>query len=154
VPFIIRWPGKIKAGECCETPISLADMIATFADYLNYPLPDNAAEDSISILPAFFDEDLRLIWRPALIADTGGHVSEIGDFSIRQGKWKLIEKNTRTSSSQKTANYELYDMKEDPYETKNLADAHPEEVDEMTCLLQVCKQTGLRSINDKALLRP
>ena len=118
-----------------------------------HPLPDNAAEDSINILPTFFDEDLRLIQRPALIADTGGHVSEIGDFSIRQGKWKLIEKNVRTSSSQKTANYELYNMKKDPYETKNLADAHPEEVDQMTCLLQVCKQTGLRDIVDRALFR-
>ncbi len=153
VPFIIRWLGKIKAGERCDTPISLTDMIATFANYLNYPLPDNAAEDSMNILPTFFDEDPRLIQRSALIADTGGHVSEIGDFSIRQGKWKLIEKNIKTSSSQKTANYELYNMKKDPYETKNLADAHPENVDQMTCLLQVCKQTGLRFINDKALFR-
>jgi arylsulfatase A-like enzyme len=153
VPFIIRWPAKIKAGECCEIPMSLADMIATFADYLDYPLPGNAAEDSISILPAFLHEDVRLIRRPALIADTGGHVSEIGDFSIRQGKWKLIEKNARTSSSQETVNYELYNMKKDPYETKDLADAHLEEVDELTCLLQVCKQTGLRSVNGKALHR-
>jgi arylsulfatase A-like enzyme len=153
VPFIIRWSGRIKAGERCDIPISLADMMATFADYLNYRLPDNAAEDSISILPAFFDEGLRLIRRPALIADTGGHVSEIGDFSIRQGKWKLIEKNPKIPSSKKTANYELYNMKEDPYETQNIADAHSEEVDQMTCLLQVCKQTGLRFINDKALFR-
>ena len=107
----------------------------------------------MNILPTFFDEDSRLIQRPALIADTGGHVSEIGDFSIRQGKWKLIEKNLKTSSSQKTANYELYNMEEDPYETNNLADVYPKIVDQMVNLLQVSKQTGLRFMDDKAHFR-
>jgi len=63
-------------------------MMATFTELLNYSLPDNAAEDSISILPAVLAKDAQKIRRLALTTHTGGHVFELGSFSIRQGKNK------------------------------------------------------------------
>ena len=144
VPFIVRWPGKIKPGILSDIPISLTDMMATFAEFLNYSLPDSAAEDSISILPAILRDEVRKIRHPALITDTAGHVSELGNYSIRRGKWKLIEINPKPSSEQKTPIFELYDMEKDPYETTNLAGDHPGIVEKMKRLLYECKQKGLR----------
>ena len=144
VPFIVRWPGKIKPGTISDVPISLTDMMATFAEFLDYSLPDSAAEDSISILPAVMGDEGRKIRRPALITDTGGHSSEQGDFSIRRGKWKLIEINRPTSSVQKAPVFELYDMEKDPFETTNLAADNIGMVKEMSRLLQACRQRGLR----------
>jgi arylsulfatase A len=144
VPFIVRWPGKIKPGTLSDVPISLADMMSTFSEFLNYPLPDSAGEDSISILSAILGDKGRKIRRPALIADTGGHVSELGNYSIRRGKWKLIEINPKPSGKQKMPLFELYDMERDPYETTNLAEDHRGVVEKMERILRACKQKGLR----------
>jgi arylsulfatase A len=52
VPFIVRWPGQINAGSHNDTPICLTDVLATVAEIVGAKLPDNAAEDSVSLLPA------------------------------------------------------------------------------------------------------
>jgi len=147
VPFIVRWPGKVNPGSRCDIPISLTDMMATFAELLGYSLPDNAAEDSINILPAILAKDAQKIQRPALIADTGGHVLEQGNFSIRKGKWKLIEFNSRPPNSKRKAKYELYNMDKDPYERNDLSEVNTEIHEEIIHLLQDCKQNGLRQFN-------
>jgi len=122
-------------------------MMATFAELLGYSLPDNAAEDSINILPAILAKDAQKIQRPALIADTGGHVLEQGNFSIRKGKWKLIEFNSRPPNSKRKAKYELYNMDKDPYERNDLSEVNTEIHEEIIHLLQDCKQNGLRQFN-------
>ncbi|MFC2141614.1 arylsulfatase [Acidobacteriota bacterium] len=148
VPFIVRWPGIVKPGTQSDVPVSLTDMMATFSEFLDFPLPDNAAEDSINILPAILAGEAAHIRRPALITDTGGHVSELGSFSIRRGKWKLIEINPRPAGEPETTIYELYDMAKDPYETSNLAEVHEGIVESMERLLQACKKTGLRILDE------
>src|SRR5207249_3456167 len=52
IPFLARWPGVVKAGGRYEPYICLTDLMATCADILGVKLPDNAGEDSLSILPA------------------------------------------------------------------------------------------------------
>ncbi|MBN2132363.1 MAG: arylsulfatase [Sedimentisphaerales bacterium] len=144
VPFIVRWPEKVKANTRSDVPVSLNDMMATFAEFLDYKLPNDAAEDSFSILPALLGRDSDVRDRPALISDTGGHVSDHGDFALRQGKWKLVELQPGRSGRRTSVEYELYDMDADPHETNNLAPTHPEKVEEMKRLLSACKQQGLR----------
>jgi len=142
VPFVVRWPGKIAAGERSELPISLTDMVATFAELLDYSLPDDAAEDSFSILPALLGNEDGAQQRPALITDTGR-----GDFSIRSGSWKLIALNPQPPDDLEQVVYELYALGEDPYETTNLADVHPDVVEELKQLLNESKKTGLRFLH-------
>ncbi len=139
VPFIVRWPGR-EAGERSDVPVSLTDMLATFAEFLDYDLPDNAAEDSHTILPALWGGEGPQ--RPALITDTGR-----GDFSIRSGSWKLIEMRPRPPSGPDEVAYELYDLTADPYETTDMADAHPDIVEELQGLLDESRTTGLRFLN-------
>ena len=142
VPFIVRWPGKIGAGERSEVPISLTDMMATFAEFTNYDLPDNAAEDSYSIWPALLGKDTGSKHRPALIADTSR-----GDFSIRRGSWKLIKLIPSPRNRLEQVDYELYDLDQDPYETTNLADANPDIVEQLKELLDTTRRTGLRFLD-------
>ncbi len=142
VPFIVRWPGKSAAGARSEVPISLTDMVATFAELLNYDLPDHAAEDSYTILPALLGKETGAPHRPALIADTGK-----GDFSIRSGTWKLIKLNPHPRNRLEQVVYELYDMDQDPYEMTNLAEAYPDMVEQLKQLLSESRRTGLRFLN-------
>ena len=142
VPFIVRWPGKSAAGERSEVPISLTDMVATFADLLNYDLPDHAAEDSYTIVPALLGKETGAPHRPALITDTSR-----GDFSLRSGKWKLIKLNPHPRNRLEQVVYELYDMGQDPYEMTNLAEAYPDMVEQLKQLLSESRRTGLRFLN-------
>jgi arylsulfatase A-like enzyme len=122
VPFIARWPGKIKAGAVCDDTICHTDLLATCADLLGAKLPANAAEDSFSILPDL----LGTAKGPAREATV--HQSHTGDLAIRQGPWKLI--------FLKTGGKELYNLKDDLSETRDLAKTNADEVDRLTKLMQ------------------
>jgi arylsulfatase A-like enzyme len=83
IPFVARWPGKVKAGSSCADTICLNDLMATAAEITGVKLPDNAAEDSVSILPDL----LGTATKPAREAIV--HASINGSLAIRQGDWKL-----------------------------------------------------------------
>ncbi len=86
VPFIARWPGKIQPGTTSDEIICHVDFMATVAAILGHELPDNAAEDSISILPALLGEQVKTPLREATV-----HHSARGKFAVRQGDWVLID---------------------------------------------------------------
>lgn len=86
VPFIVRWPGKIAPGSVSDEVICLTDFQATFADLLDIPLPEDAAEDSYSILPAILGQLYEKPIREATVTH-----SIVGDFAIRKGDYKLID---------------------------------------------------------------
>jgi arylsulfatase A-like enzyme len=83
VPFLARWPGRTAAGSTCDHVVGLIDVMASCADLLGLKLPENAAEDSVSFLPALLGQATK----PA--RDTLVHHSVNGSFAIRQGQWKL-----------------------------------------------------------------
>ena len=86
IPFIARWPGRIKPGTTSDETICLTDLMATCASLTGQRLPHNAAEDSFDISPALFGSSCSKPVRPATI-----HHSVSGMFAIRKGDWKLIE---------------------------------------------------------------
>jgi arylsulfatase A-like enzyme len=86
VPFLARWPKKIKAGSRSDELICLVDFMATAAALCNIKLPRNAAPDSFNILPALFGDTTRTPVR-------GGAVilaSYSGMLAVRDGDWILI----------------------------------------------------------------
>lgn len=83
VPFIVRWPAQIKGGQKTAQLTCLTDLMATTADILGQKLPDNAAEDSFSFLPALTGQKSDAA-RPNII-----HHSINGSFAIREGSLKL-----------------------------------------------------------------
>jgi len=121
-PFVARWPGKIKAGSVCNDTICLNDLMATCAEIVGTQLPDNAGEDSVSILPDLLGTAKGPV-REATI-----HQAPSGDLAIRQGSWKLIVK--------KAGNRELYNLESDVSETKDVLAANPDVVATLTALMQ------------------
>ena len=110
VPFFLRWPARVKPGTHWTGPICQTDLLATFADILNQPLPGDAAEDSISFRAAWHGGKAQPSTRPPVI-----HHAANGRFAIRQGSWKLI-----MESGKKAEQRELYNLDTDPGEKRNV----------------------------------
>jgi arylsulfatase A len=126
VPFVARWPARIKPGSSCSQVIGLNDFMATVADILDVELPDNAAEDSVSILPLLTSESTSLPDRPLVVNHDYG-----GSFAIRHGKWKLVERGRQ-----------LFNLEDDPKEASNVAKAHPEVVQNLLATLDRYRKSG------------
>ncbi len=122
-PFIARWPGQVPAGQCNDELVGLVDLMATCADIVGADLPENAAEDSYSILPALVDTELGNPIREAIVHHSGG-----GMYSIRQGPWKLIlglgsggfSEPRHAEPEPGGPQGQLYNIEQDPQETTNL----------------------------------
>jgi acetyl esterase len=139
VPFIVRWPNRIKADSRSDQTICLTDLMATCADILGTKLPDNAGEDSVSILPALLGTDT------APLHESVVHHSVNGSFAIRYGKWKLelcadsggwSAPTPGSKEAQGLPETQLYDLSAEIGETKNLQAERPEEVTRLTKLLE------------------
>jgi len=115
VPFFIRWPAKVTPGSTWDLPVCQTDLLSTFAAILKKPLPENAAEDSISFDQAWWESKVSSPPRPPLI-----HHAANGRFAIRYEGWKLVMEGTR-----KTEKRELYDLGRDPGEKNNVLKQHP-----------------------------
>lgn len=156
VPFFVRWPGKVKAGSQSSQLICHTDLMATCADILGAKLPENAGEDSVSILPALLGTD------KAPLHETVVHHSINGSFAIRQGRWKLAlcadsggwsDPKPGSKAAKGLPQSQLYDLSTDKAETKNLQAEHPEEVTRLTKLLEQIiangrSTTGANQAND------
>ena len=139
IPFICRWPAKIKPGTTSSQLICLTDLMATCADLVGERLPGNAGEDSVSLLPALFGSD-RVSLHEAVV-----HHSINGMFSIRQGPWKLelcpgsggwSVPGDPAALKAGLPPVQLYNMEQASDEQKNLQAEHPEIVDKLTKLLE------------------
>ncbi|MCC6489717.1 MAG: arylsulfatase [Candidatus Hydrogenedentes bacterium] len=125
VPFIVRWPGKVAAGSSSTQLACLNDVMATCAAILHEELPDDAAEDSVSLLPALLERDEAPL-REALV-----HHDVKGQFAIRKGPWKLVI----LAGKEGDPKFELYNLEQDIAEAQDLAGQHPEMVAQMLALL-------------------
>ncbi len=133
VPFLVRWPAKIKPGVS-EALVSQVDLLASFAALTGQQPNKAESPDSQNILAALIGE-----------SKTGReHIVEHGNgLALRVGNWKYIEpskgpkvnKNTNTEMGNDEAP-QLYDLGKDVGEKKNLAVENPEKVKEMQAALE------------------
>jgi arylsulfatase A-like enzyme len=139
IPFIARWPARVKADSKSSQIICLTDLMATCADLMGEKLPDTAGEDSVSILPALLGQDKAPL-REAVI-----HHSIQGLFAIRQGNWKLElcggsggwESPKEPEAAKKgLPAIQLYNMTDDIGEMRNVESANPMVVARLTKLLE------------------
>lgn len=137
VPFIVRWPERVMKGVVNDALICQVDILRTIANIIGYKLPDNAGEDSYSILSTLFQENDQAI-RESLV-----HHSWNGSFAIRKGKWKLILTETSggfgdnkpEDGNGSTPPGQLYNIEDDIEEQNNLYKKHPEIVEDLKLLL-------------------
>ena len=146
VPFIVRWPGHIRPATESAQTITLADIMATCADVVGYKLPADCAEDSVSLLPALRGKELA-----APLHDVVVHHSVSGHFAIRKGQWKLLlcrgsggwsPPREPEAEQQGLPAVQLYNLSNDPKESKNLQADHPEIVRELTADLRRLVERG------------
>lgn len=144
IPFIVRWPGRVKAGSTCDQLICLTDLFATAGQLTGAELPEGSAEDSVSFLPALSGEEI-LSTRNGVI-----HHSISGHFAYRQGPWKLLLARASggwTSPKEGEAQpgtppAQLYDMSTDVGEQKNLYLEKPEVAKRLLALLEADVNRG------------
>ena len=138
VPFLARWPGKIKPASTSSQLICHVDLLATCAELLGSPLPANAGEDSVSILPALLGTD-RAPLHEAVV-----HHSIHGIFSLRQGPWKLVlcpgsggwaAPLDAAARQAGLPEIQLYHLATDPAESKNIHAENPAVVARLRTLL-------------------
>ncbi|MEC9055830.1 MAG: arylsulfatase, partial [Verrucomicrobiota bacterium] len=139
VPFLVRWPDRIKPNSSCDLTICTTDFFATAADILGVrgrQLPQNAAEDSFSFLKALDHPDSLTPVRPYTI-----HHSINGSFAIRKGAWKLClcpgsggwsAPQPRNALRDKSLPpIQLFNLSADPAETRNLQSEYPDVVQDL-----------------------
>lgn len=149
VPFVVKWPGKIKAGSVSGEVISQVDIMATLAALSHSELPKEAAPDSYNLLPVFSGKEYTSPLREATVHNTFEDV-----WGLRQGKWLYInassgEHSKMPDSFKKLRGFEdfetaglLFDMENDPEQRKNLFARHPDKIKDMKQLLQKYKELG------------
>jgi arylsulfatase A len=133
IPFIVRWPGKIKAGSRTDQITCLTDLMATCAEIVGVKVPDSTGEDSVSIVPVLLGTAKEPV-REAVV-----HHSIKGNFAIRQGPWKLeLCQNSGGWSKDGPVGTpgQLYDMSKDVGERANEYAQQPEVVARLTKLLE------------------
>ena len=139
VPLMARWPGRIRPGSSSSQLVCLTDLMATIAATVGVRLPADAAEDSLSFLPAL--EGRREAARTAIV-----HHSSPGQFAVREGPWKLIlpemPPNLPTNMRPEVRAEELYNLEADPAETNDLRARHPEIAARLRDLLERYKTSG------------
>lgn len=122
VPFIARWPGKIKAGTVSDHVGYFGDVFALACELTGQPLPPGL--DSLSFWPALQrkpqPQHEYLYWE---FYEQGSRQA------VRFGQWKAIREPMLTGPVQ------LYDLKADLGETHGLAAARPELVKRAAALM-------------------
>lgn len=145
VPFFALWPGHVAAGSRTDQTVCHTDLLRTAADLLGAALPETAAEDSVSFLPALLGR------ATAPLRDATVHHSIDGSFAIRQGPWKLAfcpgsggwsRPRPGTDDASTLPAVQLFDLAADPAETTNLAPQHPDVVARLTKLMEQTVAAG------------
>ncbi|QEH43424.1 arylsulfatase [Chitinophaga sp. XS-30] len=127
VPFVVKWPGKVKAGSETAHPAAFWDLMPTFLEIAG--APPAGITDGISILPTLLGkgrqkEHRYLYWE---FHESGGRQA------VRAGKWKAVRLQLKNDPDKPL---ELYDLQEDPGEQQDIAARHPDIVKKMEQYMQ------------------
>ncbi|HEV2293112.1 MAG TPA: sulfatase [Tepidisphaeraceae bacterium] len=123
VPFIFRFPGKIKAGVTSDAPIISVDLLPSFVELARAKSPDQPL-DGVSLVSHLHGKPLE---REDIFWHFPGYLGAPGDDAwrtkpvgvIRSGDYKLLE-------WYEDGTVELYNLKTDIGEKHNLAQKQPE----------------------------
>ncbi len=138
VPWIVQWPGVTKAGSVCDKPVHGVDFYPTLLAMTGQALRPKQHRDGVSLVPLLKREaDLHrgpLVWHYPVSLPR--HNSEPGS-AIRVGDWKYMQ-------YYEEGRRELYNLKDDIGEKKNLAKRMPAKTAEMRAQLNaVLKEHGV-----------
>ena len=121
VPLIIKWPGVVKPGATSAEPVTSVDYFPTIAEVAGLDLPNDRAIDGLSLAKHLRSQGRQKLDRDAIFWHFPHYRHTPGPYSIiREGDWKLIKFYEGPM--------ELFDLKNDICEMKNLASVMPGKV--------------------------
>ena len=129
VPFIISWNGRLKSGKTYSRPIIQLDILPTVLAAAGIRLDSPQTIDGVNLLPYLTGKALgrpheTLYWRLG------------GTMAIRKGDWKLVKMSDGGHMQDPAvlsdlSGAELYNLKDDVGETRNIAAVRPDKVKEL-----------------------
>jgi arylsulfatase A-like enzyme len=126
VPMIAVWKGRIQAGTTNERPAAFYDLMATFAEAAGIEAP--ADTDGLSILPALMGREAphhdHFYWEVQVERE-----AENFRQGVRLGDWKGVRYGVNGA-------IELYNLESDLKEAQNVADDHPERIEQIRSLME------------------
>ena len=132
VPCIVRWPGKVPAGQVSDAIFATIDFMPTFANLCEFTMPNDRKIDGVD------QTDLLLGKKPAGNRDSFFYIN-----AVRQGKWKYLKPkhcmHGYARDREREEVEELYNLEDDLAETTNLAEQYPEKVAELKALLETIR---------------
>jgi arylsulfatase A-like enzyme len=146
MPFLVRWPGQVKAASVTDQTICFTDLLATFASVVDAELIAGVGPDSFDISGVLLGtqpEEKPI--RDALVIRSGG-----GMMTIRVGDWKLItglgsggfSQPRRIKPGPGDPPGQLYNLADDLGETNNLYADEPAIVQKLLAQLKKIRETG------------
>ena len=167
VPAVAVWPGKIKAGSVANAPLHIVDWYPTLLKLTGVSLAQKTALDGRDAWAAITQG------APTPHEDILHNISATGG-AVRVGDWKLVVNGGRADAEDMGAResagapakeggkkkkaakqavkassagetVELFNIKDDPYEKKNLASANPDKVKELRPRLDAYKKAAVPS---------
>ena len=136
VPLMVRWPGQVESGSISDSIVGPIDLYPTILEAAGLEKPKEHIVDGESIVPILkhtgkLNRQAYFTWFPHLIPAV----------SVRQGDWKLIRRFEPHPKYPETV--ELYNLKNDVGETRNLAGKMSKKVDDLQALIDgFVKETG------------
>jgi arylsulfatase A len=129
VPCIMRWPGKIPAGQVSNELTLSMDFYPTFARIGNAPLPSDRMIDGHDVRALMYGEPDAHSHHDAFFYYKRNTIE-----AVRSGHWKLhIRKDEREIC-------ELYNLETDVSESRNVCDQHPEIVTRLKAHIEACRE--------------
>lgn len=132
IPLIVRWPNHVPVGRVSDEPVVNTDWVPTLLDLVGQPIPPGL--DGVSIARCLTGRnsmpDRKFFWHFPHYTNQGSRPTG----AMRDGPWMMVE----YYDEEKT---ELYDLRQDISETRDLAASQPERVGRMRAALADWRRT-------------
>lgn len=148
VPFFLRYPAQFTESQDITTTTAHIDILPTIADLCQIPLPKNRVIDGKSLLPLLRGETVNWANRPLFFNWTRKYPELYRNVALQQGAYKLVG---QASYNADIADFELFNIEDDPYEQHNLVDKETELAHD---LKQSLDQSFFELINSPNLVNP
>ena len=144
VPLVLRHPERIPAGRRIEVPVALIDLMPTLLELLEIsPQGLNAQLQGTSLAPLILGDPYEA--QPIFIESLGGQRA------VRLGSWKLVHDPREGLWADRVGNWQLYNLEEDPGETRNLVDQEPERTEKMRQLMERLTRSAALGVEVEAV---
>ncbi|MFO1052159.1 MAG: arylsulfatase [Planctomycetota bacterium] len=120
VPWIVRWPGRVRAGSTSDLVVAFQDVMTTFAEVTSQTAPPGC--DGVSFLPTLLGHSAEQRAREFLAFEFRGYG---GQKAVRIGDMKAVLRGIESGGEK----VEVYDLAHDLGESHDVAAEHPDVVE-------------------------